>query len=128
MFFCGGEKKHYGFDALRKKGDKIVWLANKNESFGSDKDEIVLGFLNENWDYGFVTTADNGIQSVLIKTFVWNFRAIMLFTWWWCQYCEVNCRSESLRFAHSCFYLRGVKLEEQIFFLLEVGDVFILSL
>ena len=73
-------KRHYGFDALRKRGDKIVWLANKNESFGGDnKDEIVLGFLNENWDSGFVTTGHE-IQSVLIETFVWNFRAVVLFT------------------------------------------------
>ena len=50
MFFCGSNKELCGFDALRKKGDKAVWFADKNESFESGGDEIILGLLNESWD------------------------------------------------------------------------------
>ena len=45
MSFCGSEKGCYDFCELWRKMDKIVW--SRNESFENNRDEAILGFLNE---------------------------------------------------------------------------------
>ena len=55
MSFCGVRKECCGFSELRGEKDKIVW--SRDESFEYDRYEIILGFLNDNWDFHFVMTS-----------------------------------------------------------------------
>ena len=69
--FCGGKEKCCSSNAFRKKKNKTIWLANREENLKDNDEEIASVFLGENWDSYFVTIGRE-TQNVLIGRFAWN--------------------------------------------------------
>ena len=44
IFFCDGKEKCCSSDALRKKRNRIIWLANKEENLKDDEEKTVSVF------------------------------------------------------------------------------------